>query len=193
MEYVGQTSDNFANYLKDAGLLKALRGYILDVLRSVANALEYIHLQDMLHRDIKPANILITDVGQAKLADFGLACQMLSANDDKCKTVKEECCPGLAGTPAYIAPEVYNYKISVPASDVWSLGATLYYLYYNTYIWPTVTKGAKLNREDVAEIIINTYPSSMNSGNKRLDDLVNAMTVKDYKDRISIHDILSRF
>jgi serine/threonine protein kinase len=193
MEYAGMTSDRFADYLREKSDRSTLIGYIVDVLRSIASALEYIHLQDIIHRDIKPVNILISEVGQAKLADFGLACHMLPANDDRCAKVKEECCPGLAGTPLYLAPEVYTSRISVPASDVWSLGVSLYYLYYNVSIWSSIHKGSKYNRGQLEEIINSQYPQTMNTNNQRLDSLVNAMTVKNYKDRISVNSILSKF
>ncbi|HZE37255.1 MAG TPA: serine/threonine-protein kinase, partial [Stackebrandtia sp.] len=86
----------------------------------LANALEALHAKGILHRDIKPANVLISDDGRAKLGDFGISRDVrgaatLTATD------------GLfAGTPGYLAPEVAQGDEPSEASDVFSLGATLF-------------------------------------------------------------------
>ena len=71
-----------------------------------------------MHRDIKPGNILFTDDGTAKLTDFGIS----RATDDVTVTATGE----MLGTPAFIAPEVAQGRAAGAASDVFSLGATLY-------------------------------------------------------------------
>ena len=71
-----------------------------------------------MHRDIKPANVLIADDGTAKITDFGIA----HARGDVSLTSTGL----LTGTPAYLAPEVAKGAPASPASDVFSLGATLY-------------------------------------------------------------------
>ncbi|PZS37732.1 MAG: serine/threonine protein kinase, partial [Pseudonocardiales bacterium] len=76
------------------------------------------HAAQIVHRDVKPGNILITDDGTAKITDFGVS---RAAGD---VTVTQT--GMMAGTPAYLAPEVARGQIPTPASDVFSLGATLY-------------------------------------------------------------------
>ena len=87
------------------------------VVGQVAAALAAAHAADIVHRGVKPSNILITDRGLAKLADFGVARQGSDATLTQTGLV--------IGTPAYLAPEVAQGAPS-PASDVWSLGATLF-------------------------------------------------------------------
>ncbi len=84
----------------------------------VASALAAAHAAQIVHRDVKPGNILITDGGTAKITDFGVS---RAAGD---VTVTQT--GMMAGTPAYLAPEVARGQVPTPASDVFSLGATLY-------------------------------------------------------------------
>ncbi|XP_024527510.1 aurora/IPL1-related protein kinase 2-like [Selaginella moellendorffii] len=83
---------------------------------TVAKGLREIHRNGVIHCDIKPANILLTRELDAKLADFGLAC-------DAHKPWEMD----FVGTPGFMAPEVMFDGIYTPAVDVWSLGMTLRY------------------------------------------------------------------
>jgi len=86
----------------------------------VAEALAAAHAVGIAHRDIKPGNILLAENGTVKITDFGIS----RALDDGTVTTQTGM---LAGTPAYLAPEIARGDDSSRASDVFSLGSTLYH------------------------------------------------------------------
>ncbi|GAA4669515.1 MULTISPECIES: serine/threonine-protein kinase [Amycolatopsis] len=83
-----------------------------------AEALAAAHEAGIVHRDVKPGNILLADDGTAKITDFGIS----RAVDDGTLTGSG----ALAGTPAFLSPEAARGEKPTAASDVFSLGATLY-------------------------------------------------------------------
>jgi serine/threonine protein kinase len=86
----------------------------------VADALAAAHAVGIAHRDVKPGNILLSDNGTVKITDFGIS----RALDDGTVTTSTSM---LAGTPAYLAPEIARGDEPTRASDVFSLGSTLYH------------------------------------------------------------------
>ncbi|MEV6644624.1 protein kinase [Amycolatopsis sp. NPDC051371] len=84
----------------------------------ISSALAGAHRAGIVHRDVKPANILVSDDGTAKITDFGIS---RAIGDVKLTATGE-----IAGTPAYLAPEVARGEDADFAADVFSLGATLY-------------------------------------------------------------------
>jgi serine/threonine-protein kinase len=84
-------------------------------------ALEAAHQIGIVHRDIKPANVMVTDAGLAKLADFGLAKRVVTRG----RKAKNE---SLAGTPYYMAPELFEGHAADKTSDVYAMGITFFTL-----------------------------------------------------------------
>jgi serine/threonine protein kinase len=114
MQFVPSTS--LQNIVRDRGPLP--QSEVARIGTQVAAALAAAHRAGIVHRDVKPGNVLIAVDGTAKITDFGIS----HALDDVTVTSTGM----VTGTPAYIAPEVARGAPSSFASDVYSLGATLY-------------------------------------------------------------------
>ena len=114
MEYL--PSESLAARLALHGPLQATE--VADIGRQMADGLAAAHLAGVVHRDVKPGNVLVTTNGLVKLTDFGI-----SRAIDEVQLTRTGL---IAGTPAYLAPEVAQGREPTAASDVFGLGATLY-------------------------------------------------------------------
>jgi serine/threonine protein kinase len=143
-------SITLADVLKTGGPLQPQEAAQLGA--EVASALAAAHAVGIVHRDVKPGNILIADDGTALISDFGIA----HALGDATLTTR-----GLVhGTPAYLAPEVARGGEADFASDVFSLGATLYSALEGTPPFGTdVNSIALLHR-----VASGQFPSPQRSG-----------------------------
>ena len=90
-------------------------GDVLLIFRMVASGLNAMHQHGFVHCDIKPNNILLSLAGAIKIIDLGQSC--------KIGTIK----PRIQGTPDYIAPEQVKRKPLGPKTDIFNLGATMYW------------------------------------------------------------------
>ena len=114
MEYL--PSNSLADLISAHGVLPV--GTVARIGTQIASALAAAHTAGIVHRDVKPANVLLTGDNVAKLTDFGIS----RADGDATVTAAGL----LAGTPAYLPPEVAQGEDATFASDVYALGAMLY-------------------------------------------------------------------
>ena len=117
MEYVnGRT---LADILKQSGTLTPMQ--VCDVMSEVAAALGSAHQNGVIHRDVKPGNILVSTVGQVKVADFGIA-RALGAGVEQGLTQTG----AVMGTATYFSPEQAQGTFTDQRSDIYSLGIVMY-------------------------------------------------------------------
>lgn len=131
-----------------------------EIAYDVAEALEYIHLRNIVHRDITPANIMLVNYGtrtsreRAQVADFGIALDI---------TLPTAHPPEAAGTAAYLSPEqVRNEGVNTP-TDIYSLGLVLLECFTGARAYPGNTIGSALIRLTNRPEIPITIPSDWRS------------------------------
>lgn len=173
MEYVPGTT--LTKVVAEQGPMKRLPA--LHILYQLAQALGAAHRTDLIHRDIKPDNILVAPNGLAKILDLGLVRDRLEGSSAQRNAGRRLLT--IVGTPGWSAPEQSrNPDDASTASDVFSLGATFYYMLTGQMPW---------SGETLIDLIVRvcaeppTYPATMPRDCQQLLDL---MLAKDPEARL---------
>ncbi|KAK4276853.1 hypothetical protein QN277_014957 [Acacia crassicarpa] len=149
-----------------------------NVIKEVMLVIKYCHDMGVVHRDIKPENILLTATGKIKLADFGLAMRISNGQN----------LTGLAGSPAYVAPEVllgsYSEKV-----DVWSAGVLLHALLAG--FLPFHGDSLEAIFEAIKDVKLDYQKGMWEPVSKPARDLVGRMLTRDVQTRITVDEVLA--
>ena len=157
---------------------------LLGIGCAIGRAIRYMAKHNIIHRDIKPQNIMMCENGEVKLADFGLAKQQT----DQTLSLSQE----FHGTPSFVSPEYIsgNRQIDV-RSDIYSLGATLYYAATSVILFAGRTPEEILqSHQDVVPPPLSDFDHGVE---KEISLLVDCMLAKRPDDRPDIDEIIETF
>ena len=177
MEYV--PGDTLEAVIERDGTLDLARA--LDYTCQICNAVDHAHKHGVIHRDLRPGNVLVTDQGLIKVADFGTSRFLEIAAHGTT----------VIGSPPYMAPEQFQGK-AVFASDIYSLGVTMYQMFtgvlpYDTPMpgdldrlmrgelaSPPILKNKKLPKA-ISDIVMKAIAADIPSRYQRAADLLDAV------------------
>jgi serine/threonine protein kinase len=124
MEYLPGKS--LAKVLKAPGFKGLPAGETMEILEGITRALKFAHENGIIHADFKPANVILTDDGQIKVIDFGIARAFTRPDDTDMEATRFD--PGSLGalTPTYASPEMLEHHEPDPRDDIYALACIAY-------------------------------------------------------------------
>uniref|UniRef100_A0A1D1YZG5 Serine/threonine-protein kinase PEPKR2 n=1 Tax=Anthurium amnicola TaxID=1678845 RepID=A0A1D1YZG5_9ARAE len=147
------------------------------LLKELISVIKYCHDMGVIHRDIKPENILLTTSGKMKLADFGLAARV--SHGQKLS--------GIAGSPAYVAPEVLSGYYSEKV-DIWGAGVLLHALLVG--ILPFQGDSLEAIFEAIKTVQLDFHSRRWESISVLARDLIGQMLTRDVTARLTADEVL---
>ena len=146
----------------------------LRIIRETAEGLYAAEQKNVIHRDIKPSNILLDEEGHPKIADFGLA-KSLGVDSDLTYSGQ------VLGTPHFMSPEQCEGETVDSRADIYSLGATFYYLVTGRYPFIGETALSVMLKHKTEPIV---PPEELHEGlPKNVSAIIHKMMAKDINDR----------
>ena len=171
MEYV---CGDLLGFIRKRGKLSESVGKL--IFKQLIEGLKYIHKKKVVHRDIKLDNILIDLTNTIKICDFGVSRKFV----DKDELMYEHC-----GTPAYIAPEIFeNHGYKGTGCDIWSAGVTLYYMLGG--VQPFKANSIL----ELEKTIMNGEYKELEEVSKEANKLIKGMLQVNPKKRLGVDEIL---
>ncbi|MGP9728060.1 protein kinase domain-containing protein [Glutamicibacter sp. AOP3-A1-12] len=163
MEYV--RGRNLAQVIEERGRFTPRQ--MLSVLERICSGLRAAHLEGIVHRDMKPANVLLSDTGEIKITDFGLA-RAASAHTQS---------GTLVATLSHVSPELVSGAPSDSRSDIYAVGIMIYQMLTGQLPFPVSNPAAMMKQHLDSPMPL---PSTMVPGlSEDLDELVRCCTEKD--------------
>lgn len=159
---------------------------VIDWGRQIAQALAAAHKHGIVHGDIKPENLMVRPDGYIKVLDFGLARQVMAG--EQAGSTNPSSMPG--GTLNYMSPEQTRGERPTPASDIFSLGLTVYELATGTH--PFATDSLIDTAHAIAHNTLKTASALNPKIPGALDGLIGSMLAKDPGKRPSAEGVVSR-
>lgn len=177
MEHVHGVTLEKLIHAQSTGTLSVLEGF--KVLSEVLKGMSYAHSMGVIHRDLKPANVLISETGEVKITDFGLARTLEITNRF---TQAGEC----VGTPYYMAPEQIQEKNIDVRSDLYSVGIMAYELItgqvpFSDKSWFNLA--SKIVKEPLPPVVVKKGKVPV-----WLQEFIDKATAKNKEDRFSSAD-----
>jgi eukaryotic-like serine/threonine-protein kinase len=157
MEYV--PGDTLENEIAREGVLELARA--LDFTCQICNAVDHAHKQGVIHRDLRPGNVLVTENGFIKVADFGTSRFLEIAAHGTT----------VIGSPPYMAPEQFQGK-AVFASDIYSLGVTMYQMLTGVLPYETPAPG------EIEKLMTGELVSAPRVKNPRIPKAINDVVLR---------------
>ncbi len=168
-------------------------GRVRSIIRQLSEGLMALHAAGMLHRDLKPSNVLVTRAGRVVILDFGLVTDLEAPGQEapgQEASRSGDPLEGLAGTPAYMAPEQVAGQLATSASDWYSVGVLLYQALTGRlpYAGSSRSMLAQKLQQDPLEprlLVPGTPPD--------LEELCLGLLCRDPESRLTGLDVLERF